>query len=586
MNPPYSATLGKAFDADDFDTLQPSSRTSGMNLNVARPLGGVSASLSLNAMRTTSNGLSGIPWITLVLPAGSPWSLDGAPVTLERAFNGTRALRSQNSAESLGGSLSLTGRIWGVQTDLVISMSNSTSSNLVETGVAVASLQRRLDDNDAAFDPFGPIGVSFLQASRSRSRATSTNIRLNLQKAFLQLPAGEVSWSLGASVSRSHSLVSQIGTANSLSSSFSQAMSAEQISVNIPISRTGSAFALFGNLDADFSFNRQSMGGSGAALSYGSGLGWIPLRGIEVRGALDRMQIVPASDQLNGPLVTTVSRIFDYSRLETIDISWTIGGNPLLRPGRQSGLTLTMAVKPLVRQDLSLSVGYRRSSARNASTAFPELTPDIEAAFPERVVRDAAGKLLSVDARSISVARQDDAVLTSGISLRLTGRRSASRRTRPLPARNPLQTNLALTYQLQLASKSLIRPGLPVIDWLAESGTSRHSATFRLNVGKRAFGSSLNATWKSASFITSPDETLRRTSPVVFDLTSFLNLEYLVGTRGSGWSRGLKFSLDIHNALNSYPRVALPDGRTPDGYLGGDIDPLGRTVRIAIRKQF
>jgi hypothetical protein len=562
---------GRAFDPDDFETLQPSSRTIGLNLNVARPLGTISASLTVNALRTSSSGLSGIPWITLAVPAGSPWSPDGTAVTVQRAFDGTRALRNGNSAESLGATLSLTGRIRGVQADLTTSLSNSTSSNRIETGIDVAGLQALLDGGQV-FDPRGPIDISFLQASRSRSRSTNANVRLNLQKAFLKLPAGEISWSAGASMSSAHSVVAQASNASSQSSRFAQTMSAQQL-------------ALLGNLDADLSFNRQSMTGSGSALSYGGALNWVPVGAVEIRGTLDRAQIIPSSDQLSGPLLTTINRVFDYSRLETVEVAWTVGGNPALRRGRQTGLSLTMAVRPLARRDLSLSLGYRKSSARNASTTFPELTPEIEAAFPERVVRSDAGTLISVDARSINVARQDDAVLTSGISLRLGARRGGGPVTRASLAANPLQTNLALSYDLQLESRSLIRPGLPEIDWLADSGAARHSLTFRLNTGKRAFGSSLNATWKSASFITSADQRLRRATPIVFDLSSFLNLEHLAAGKEKGWAKGLKLSLDVHNVLNAYPRVTFPDGTMPQGYSRNELDPLGRTVRIALRKQ-
>ena len=52
------------------------------------------------------------------------------------------------------------------------------------------------------------------------------------------------------------------------------------------------------------------------------------------------------------------------------------------------------------------------------------------------------------------------------------------------------------------------------------------------------------------------------------------------------WIRALKISFDIQNLFNGYRRVALPDGNIPAGYSRDEVDPLGRTVRLTLRKQF
>src|SRR3546814_14681554 len=73
---------------------------------------------------------------------------------------------------------------------------------------------------------------------------------------------------------------------------------------------------------------------------------------------------------------------------------------------------------------LTLNLGYRQSVAKGGVAAFPELTPAIEAAFPERVTRDAEGRLVAVDARAINIAHDTDADLSSGVALRLGQGRS------------------------------------------------------------------------------------------------------------------------------------------------------------------
>ena len=50
--------------------------------------------------------------------------------------------------------------------------------------------------------------------------------------------------------------------------------------------------------------------------------------------------------------------------------------------------------------------------------------------------------------------------------------------------------------------------------------------------------------------------------------------------------RGTRVSLSIDNLLDSRLRVRDETGATPLGYQGALLDPLGRLVRLTVRKQF
>ncbi|MBL7537398.1 hypothetical protein, partial [Escherichia coli] len=72
----FAATAGTAHpvDPNDFETLQPSRRTLSFNAGMTRPVGAFSVSLGINASSTTSEGLRGLPMVSAVIPAASPWS--------------------------------------------------------------------------------------------------------------------------------------------------------------------------------------------------------------------------------------------------------------------------------------------------------------------------------------------------------------------------------------------------------------------------------------------------------------------------------------------------------------------------------
>ncbi|RIV75508.1 hypothetical protein [Pelagerythrobacter aerophilus] len=58
------------------------------------------------------------------------------------------------------------------------------------------------------------------------------------------------------------------------------------------------------------------------------------------------------------------------------------------------------------------------------------------------------------------------------------------------------------------------------------------------------------------------------------------------GAEEIGWLENLKISLDIENLLDTYRRVTLGDGSVPPGFSRHQIDPLGRTVELSVRKRF
>ncbi len=565
---PNAEAAGGPLDPGDFETLQPSSRSATLTIGVARPIGDFSASVALNVSRSGSLGLRGVatPSPDSAAEGNDRTALPG------RYAHGLRALRSTNDAQALGGTLTLTGPVRGVNASFVATFSRSNNSSAIEAAAA-----EELPANGGAAPGL----------SRSSSDSETLMLSLSLQRSMLQLPAGPISWSLSASANRGASrIVGDDGLVRT-STRLVFAQSGGQLAVSLPVSARHSGFGALGNLSLDLSLGRQRAAGH-AETSYGGGLAWSPFDRLEVRGTVDIGTSAPSSEQLGGPIVVTTERIFDYVRGEFAVPAWVVGGNPLLRSGSQTGTTISASVRPLSRQELALNFSYRQSVATNSPAAFPELTPAIEAAFPERVVRDKAGRLLSVDARPINIEWQKSASLGSGLTLRLGG---AKRRRPGVPGpktRNDrLQVNLELGYQLRMQNQSRIRRGLPVIDRLAISGASRHALDFRVGAGKRALGGSLGFRWDSATQVNGGDATYRVQPPLILNLSSFADLGPLLKVApGKGWAQGLKLSFDVQNLLAGYRRVRLSDGRIPIGYSRDEVDPIGRTVRLALRKQF
>lgn len=580
----FAATAGDtdAADPNAFETLLPSRRNLSLNLGATRPLGAFSASLNLNASNSASRGTRGLPMASLVIPAGSLWSPFAGDVILTRPFAGHRALRNDNDSDALGMSLTLTGEIGGWQTSFSASYGRSWSSNLLESGIDAERVQQLIDSREPGFNPYGPWGDRLLLARRDRSHGENIGARASARTNVVKLPAGPIVASLSASASRgvTESWQSDNLDAPAVLTRTVRELVDGTVSLSLPVSRRGAEGAsILGDLSLDLSAGAQAMTGNTMQKRYGADVNWSPVPLLQLRGSVEHAEAAPTLDQLDGPVVTTISRIFDYSRGEIAEPVWITGGNPALGRGSRQRLALNAVVRPLGDQSLSLNIGYRRSVARGSVAGFPELTPVIEAAFPERVTRDAAGRLIVVDARAINIARDTDSDLASGIALRFPARR-------PAPAVNAMQFTLSLRHRWRLKSELLTRPGTPPIDQLAQSGQSRHSLSLQATAGKRGAGVTLTGNWSSASRVTHADRIFDIRPPLTFGLSMFAEPERLSGKPStSGPLHDLRISLDIQNVLNGYRRVTLADGSVPAGYTRDEIDPLGRVIRLTLRKR-
>lgn len=585
----FVATAGALHPVDPnrFETLRSSRRNAALGIGVTRPLGDLSVALNLDASRSSSDGLRGLPMASVIIPAGHPWSPFANDVALTRPFAGERALRTGNGSTSLGASLTLTGNIRGWQASLAASYMHNRADNFLESGIDVARVQQLIDDRDPAFNPYGLWDDGLMIATRSRTKGENLSARLNVRKTVIDLPAGPLTWNLTANTGRIRTQSRQSDAVGNLiaSNGVTRSQSSGLMSLSVPISRAGGAEAgWLGDLTVDLSANAQTMTNSRLQKGFGGNVSWSPWPVLQLRGGIDYADAAPSFDQLDGPIVTTINRIFDYARQEIAEPVWITGGNPDLKRGRRQSLTFTATVRPLGNQILSLNFGYRQSVARGGLAAFPELTPAIEAAFPERVTRDAAGRLVAVDARAINLARDTNADLSTGVALRLA---LGGGEGRSETAGDPLQLNLSLNHGMRLKSELLTRPGVAVIDQLRAGGQSRHSLSFQASIGRRGIGGTLSGSWSSPGRLRGGDEVFVFKPPLKLNLSAFIEPERIFAIAAKkGMMSGLKLSVDINDLLGGYRRVTREDGTVPAGYSRYEIEPLGRVVRLTVRKKF
>lgn len=577
-----------AVDPHRYESLASSGNAVRFNAGLTRPLGEFSGALNVGANRSENKQWVGMPVATIILPTAPQ------PTQVSRLIrDGALESNQQSTAFNIGASLS--GAVAGWQTSLSLRYSNSRSESLYDRSYDSRAVQQLVDSGAPEFDPYGPWPDVALLTDHTKSRSSNFGATFSASKPILTLPAGTMTTSLTANASQYRSSTSLFNATTGVTSeNRSRGNQVDgQIAFNIPVaSRAQAVLEPLGDISLDLSASARKANGSSLYYRLHGGARWSPFPFLDVRASLDHENVEPSFEQLHGARMEIISRMFDFARQEYVQPLRIFGGNPDLLGGRKRNFSVNAMVRPFKDNLATFNFGYQRNVARGGITTFPSLTPEIEAAFPERVTRDASGKLIAVDARAINIAHDVSEQISSGISLRWNEKVKPPEGAPPAAvAPSPWMLSATINHRWQLKSETLIRPGLPVIDQLGGSGQPRHSVSFQLVAGKRGRGATLSGNWNASAYVrgaTGSGNMFRYPASTMFNLSFFAEPEHWLGPRKERWwASDLRISLDVQNLFNSYRRIEyIGPGAAPQALTRDEINPLGRTIRVSLRKRF
>jgi hypothetical protein len=678
-------------DQRRFRTLLPDTEQYSINGTLNRNVfGNVAGTLNASWEQSRSTSRLGLPEATFLIPAGNPFSPFSADVDLYRLFEAPRPLTREASSRTGHLGLALNGDLSRWQWSLTANYDNVRSVTRTDRELDLGGVEERIATGDPTFNPFAPIPVeqlAFGQRDRARSTDQFGNAELVANGSPFALPAGDVSTSfkLGGEARRFDSESSRGGFEQTIDLSRDEANASANIDLPIA-SRRNAVLDAIGDLSANANFAIEELSDFGSLITYGYGVTWSPLRQVQVIASVTEEDGAPSVQQLGNPIIAVPNvRVFDFVRGETVDITRIEGGNPDLLADHRSVFKLGVSVKPLGGDtDLTIRADYNRSRTRNLIASFPTATAEIEAAFPQRFVRDADGRLVSIDARPVNFARASsqeirwgfyfskpiasrrpaggwrgrggeggrrrdggspDAPAPSGETPTSTGESpsvpgAAPAQAPPAEAPPPAtpreawrgrdggtggfgrgggrgglgpggfgrggpgqggRINLALFHTWRLQDEVLIRPGVDELDFLDGSavgnsgGRPQHQIELQAGIFKNGFGARLAANWQSATTVEGNPGTgggdgssdLRFSDLATVNLRLFSDLGQQPSlVRKHPWLRGTRVSLAVDNLFNSRMEVRDASGVTPLSYQPAYLDPLGRSVRISLRKMF
>lgn len=384
------------------------------------------ASLQLDV--TESQSLQGLPGVTLRLPAGNPYSPFSQDVQLLRYLDTQSPLQQSSSGQSLQGEFNLNSDVapwsrdwnWSLQGEY----QRSTDETLTDMGVDPVLMQQRLDAGDPAFNPFAPIPldtVTIRPANRASSTRSQGTIDFLTNGPLFSLPAGKANASIRVRGRTQDQSGDALNRGVRTVSDISRDTIGVRGNINLPItSRRYGVLDAIGDLTLNANFEVEQHSDFGRLVATGYGFNWRPIQQVQLRINWNEDSNAPSPQQLGNPTINTPNvPIFDYVRGETVEVTRITGGNPLLRADSRHVFNAGLNIQPFSQTNLTIRANYSNQRFRNSPQSFPDATAEIQAAFPERFVRDADGDLISVDYRPINTARRDTEQLRWGFTLSL-----------------------------------------------------------------------------------------------------------------------------------------------------------------------
>ena len=410
---PNTVNVPATGDDQAFRTLLARSDTGSINGAVTRAFGDVMATVNATVEASDSRSYLGLPTATFDIPAANPYSTSASDVSLYRYIDtlGARARDSDSLSGHLGGSAN--GELGDWRWTVTGNLDQTRSETVTQRGLDASAAQTRITAGDPGLDPYGPLPADDLvRLADDRSRSTSRTVggEAVFNGTLYELPAGALNATFKTGF-ESISLDSRSERSGIVQESdVSRETGSLQTSLNLPIaSRRNEVLAAFGDLSANLNLQYEDLSDFGGLTTIGYGLHWSPIEPVRFIVSYTDEDGAPTVQQLNDPAIFTPGvATYDYKTGQTVDVTRVTGGNSALTADNRRVLKVGANWKPFEETDLRLSADYVRSNTRDQVSAFPSLTPDIEAAFPDRFTRDPiSDQLTEVDARAVNFARAD-----------------------------------------------------------------------------------------------------------------------------------------------------------------------------------
>lgn len=584
-------------DPARFRSLVDDSRDIAFNGTWSKAVGDAGGIFSLNgtAQRTDNRTLRGLDTVLLTAPGGATALRTLNPDDpLVRDKRVTTFSLASTYDRPIGGGWRLTAT--GDASHVAARTRTDRRADVSPLQALAASGALALDD------PLPPLALDGGR-DRAESRSDSLTTLVTLVGAPWRMPAGDLSatFKLGYDWDG----VRSKDTRNPGSvTRLRRGAASGGVDLSIPLtSRRARVLGAIGDVTMSAGAGIRHLSDFGTLANWNAGVTWKPTDKLTLGATYIWRKEPPSLANLGDPEVVLVNEpLYDFTRSETVLASITTGGNPFLRPETQRDWKLSADWQLPIRQDASLIVEYFHNTSSHVTAQFPLLTPAIEAAFPDRVTRDSSGRIVALDRRPVTLYSQAWKRLRYGVEINGTvgkppqrpegaGRQPGDPRSMMRGGRGG-RWMLSAYHTIELENRVQLAPGGALLDLLdgdalASVPAPRHKAEIQLGFFNKGLGGRLTGKIQGPAHVGSGADALRFGALTTLDIGLFVDLgEPGLLSEKPGLLKNTRLLFKVENLFDQRQSVRDSAGSTPLGYQRDLIDPVGRLIRLELRKIF
>lgn len=572
---------------------------------------GTQVTINLGYDLTRNTSLFGLNGASLDVPATSPFAQSASDTSVTRYFLEPRALTRTANTDTLTANTALNTPMGSWNLSLTGNYTRTNSRTWTDRRYDFGDIQNSV--TAGLVDPYA-VDLGALLSDSGRDYAQSISNLVETQAvasgSLFEMPAGPVTSSFSVSYSHQDIDSETVQTSGGTAASLGRDTVNGRANLTIPIADDReSVLDFLGSLSLNANAGVSELSDFGTLYEFGGGLTWSPSQSLTLQASFIGEDAAPDLTDLGNPVIVTPNtNVYDFNTGQSVLVSVTTGGNPDLAKEKRRDLKLSAAYDLPILDRSDFRVEYFRNRSFNTTNSFPVLTSEIEAAFPDRVTRDANGSLIALDRRAVTfdTVKSDSVRMGFNLSKRIESPSAESERQGrrgggggpPMfgRGRGGGRWNLALNHTIKLKETVLIRDGVPLLDLLkgsaiGSSGAAMHTTELEGGVFYNGFGFRLEGNYQGPSRVDG-NEAAGATDLFFGDLLTFdLRLFADLGQRESlvqavPFFTGSRVSLRVNNLFDTIRDVRNEAGEIPISYQPGYIDPEGRVIELEFRKLF
>jgi hypothetical protein len=583
-----AANQPRLFDLGPYRTLVPHNDAWKAETVLADRLGGtLSGSLNLTAERSTDEAISRPAPAVFTVPASNPFSPFGNTVLLHRYLTEVEPLHSRQTTTTLHGGGTLRGVIAGWRWDLTASADQKIVEGKSDQAIDLTAANAAIADGTNPFAPLDPALLADRLIDRGHLRTRTLGTKFVANDTSIHVPAGDVTLT-GTAEAERMTANSILRGANPFDLDLGRTRTEAGASIDVPLtSKKEEVLAALGDLSINGSAFLRRISGFGALHDTTVGLSWSPFTGVQLLLQDKRSGTAPDMEKLASPIITVPNYpVFDYATGRTEIVTLTTGGNPSLDAERKHVRSLALNLKPFKGRDIHLTATYEDTDLRDSTGDIYALPPEFEQILPGRFVRDETGQLVAVTFQPTNFYQRTQRALNLTIA--------ANGPVGKKPAEEDKDGARPYFYAgagptVRFTDRLELRPGTPALDLLhgdtvTGGGTPRLTSYFYGGIGYLGNGVSIDGWYQgSARVLTGISASDLYFSPLFkLNVGLFISVHHFLPKEG--WTRHAQLRLDVSNITDAREHVRDGNGQVPNRFQADYLDPLGRIVKLTIRK--